>query len=126
MRRRWISAVVVVTAVGAGTVLWLSLRDDGSTQVPWRLVAEPSGSELQIRAEFGGSSCATFDRWRVDESSSTVDIRATAHIDDGDCTADLVFEQHAVELEAPLGDRRLVGCLAPDGDPDCTFVDRSP
>jgi hypothetical protein len=58
----------------------------------------------------------------VRESASGVDIRATAHIEGGDCTADLVFEEHTVTLDEPLGGRRLTGCLqlGSDANPTCT------
>jgi hypothetical protein len=114
--------LVLAVALAAGALVWLGTRESGSTRVPWRLTAEPAGTVIHVRAEFGGSSCATFDRWQVDQSSAEVEIRATAHIEEGDCTADLVFEPHTVRLEAPLGDRRLVGCLGSDGNADCTEI----
>lgn len=117
-----LSLLALAVAFAAGGAVWIALQDDGATRVPWRLTAEPEGSTIELRAEFGGSSCSDFDRWRVDESASEVEIHATARFEDGDCTADQVFEAHTVLLDAPLGERRLTGCLGSDANADCRLV----
>lgn len=91
-------------------------------RVRWSLTAEPAGAALEVQAVFGGSSCSEFKDWDVKETDEEVDIRASALFEDGDCTADEVYEPHAVTLDAPLGDRRLVGCDPGDDDADCTQV----
>ena len=88
VRRGVFPLLVLGVAFAAAALVWVALQDDDATRVPWRLTAEPVGSTIELRAEFGGSSCSEFDRWRVDESASEVEIQATAHFEDGDCTAD--------------------------------------
>jgi hypothetical protein len=114
--------LALAVTFAAGALVWTILQDDDSTRVPWRLTAEPAGSTIELRAEFGGSSCSEFDRWRVDESASEVEIQATARFEDGDCTADEVFEPHTVLLDAPLDGRRLTGCLGSESNADCREV----
>jgi len=114
--------LVLGVAFAAAALVGVALRDDDAMRVSWRLTAEPAGSTIELQAEFGGSSCSEFDRWRVDESASEVEIQATAHFEDGDCTADLVFEAHTVVLDAPLGERRLTGCIGSDANPECREV----
>jgi hypothetical protein len=117
--------LALAIAFTAGALVWTLLQDDDATRVPWRLTAEPSDSTMELRAEFGGSSCSEFDQWRVDESASEVEILATAQFEDGDCTADEVFEAHTVVLDAPLAGRRLTGCLGSESNADCREVAQS-
>lgn len=122
VRRALFPLLALAVAFAAGALVWTVLQDDEATRVPWRLTAEPTGSTIELRAEFGGSSCSEFDRWRVDESASEVEIQATARFEDGDCTADEVFETHSVLLDAPLDGRRLTGCLGSDTNAHCREV----
>ena len=123
--RRALPLLALAVAFAAGGLVWIALHDDGATRVSWRLTAEPAGSTIELEAVFGGSSCSEFDRWRVHESASEVEIQATARFEDGDCTADLVAEPHTVLLNAPLNGRRLTGCLSPDTNADCKDVARN-
>ncbi len=63
----------------------------------------------------GSGSCNDFDRVDVDESTERVLIHAyvTAKGGDTDCTDDYTWQATEVELEEPLGDRSLSGCIAP-------------
>lgn len=97
----------------------------GREEARWRLTAEPDGRRIELRAEFGGSSCTEFDSWAVDETEAQVEIRAVIVRDTGDCTDDLVVEPHTVELEEPLGDRPLHGC-EPGSDLDADCLDVAP
>lgn len=97
--------------------------DSHDEQVRWRLTGQPNGTAVELPAEFGGSSCSEFERWTVEESGSTVEVRAFAKFSDApDCTADQVFEPHTVRLADPLGDRRLAGCDPDNADAACTEV----
>ena len=121
--RRSFAALAVLIAVVCGVALWITLDGgDDETTVRWTLTSSPDRNRLELRAEYGGSSCSRFGSWTVDEADDEVAIRATAFIEGGDCTSDLVFEPHTVVLDQPLGDRRLVGCLGGDVNPDCRGV----
>ena len=115
---------LALLALGAATAAVGGCGDDGAREeVRWRLTAEPDGPRLELAAEFGGSSCTTFDEWAVDETDAQVEIRAVVVRSGGDCTDDLVVEAHAVELEEDLGDRPLLGCEPGDDlDADCLAV----
>lgn len=110
-----------------GALLALAACSDagGREEARWRLTAEPDGRRIELRAEFGGSSCTEFDSWAVDETEAQVEIRAVIVRDTGDCTDDLVVEPHTVELEEPLGDRPLHGC-EPGSDLDADCLDVAP
>lgn len=93
----------------------------------WRLEAEPTGTDLLVRAEFGGSSCTRFVRWDVRETAQVVEIEAiVARSSARECTADLVLERATIGLDAPLGDRVLRGCQPTGGVGDCRQVAPSP
>lgn len=98
-------AVVAVCACATGCT-----EDRTEAEVDWSLASPPVGREVNVRAEFGGSSCSEFKDWDVAETSSSVTIRATAEFFGNECTADLVVEPMSIVLDEPLGDRRLLGC----------------
>lgn len=80
----------------------------------WWLAAEPVGDRLEVVAYTNGSSCTDFDRIDVDETAEEVVVRAYVDHRDGDCTGDYSTHSVTVELDAPLGDRRMRGCAAPE------------
>lgn len=90
-------------------------------QVEWALVDEPVGTTFGLRAEFGGSSCAGFNEWEVEESASQVEVRAIVTFSGAEeGTADLVTEPYRLRLAEPLGERELLGCAPSGEDKDCT------
>jgi len=94
-----------------------------SRPVEWALTAEPDGSTVRVRAEFGGSSCTDFDEWQVEETSTEVEVTAVVTFSGAaDCTADLVSEPYTVRLAVPLGNRRLVGCDPESAAANCATV----
>ena len=113
-------------AVAAFLVVSLSTACGGGGSgrpVEWALTAEPDGSTVRVRAEFGGSSCTTFDEWKVEETSTEVEVTAVVTFSGAaDCTADLVSEPYTVRLAVPLGNRRLVGCDPESAAANCATV----
>ncbi len=79
----------------------------------------PDGQHLLVSTLFGGvaSGCARFEGWEVAESADQVEINARLWRQraPSDCTDEGVVELLQVDLERPLGVRRLVGC----GPDDC-------
>jgi hypothetical protein len=111
---------VLVAACSNGGLLPTTWTEE---QAPWRLEAEPTDSDLLVRAEFGGSSCTRFVRWDVRETDQMVEIDAiVARSSAQECTADLVLERATIGLDAPLGDRVLRGCQPAGGVGDCREV----
>lgn len=98
-------AVLTVCACATGCAEYRT-----EAEVDWSLASPPVGREVDVRAEFGGSSCSEFKDWDVAETSSSVTIRATVEFFGNECTADLVVEPMSIVLDEPLGDRRLLGC----------------
>ena len=77
----------------------------------WSLTAEVGGAEFDIVIEVGSSSCDSLDRVEVDEGAETVTIEAYVRSRRADvCTADMATEVESIALDAPLGDRELLGC----------------
>ncbi len=84
-------------------------------------VTRIEGSTLSIVVAVGSGSCNRFERMVVEETPE--DVTITAVVGDkivnpfgGGCDADLNFEFVDVALEAPLGDRQLLGCApGPEG-----------
>lgn len=108
-------------------VLATACTSSSIQQAPWDLTEDPSGNELNVRAEFGGSSCTSFHEWRVTESSAAVQIEALYQRSDAaECTADLVFEDETILLDQPLDGRTLLGCRPDRSDADCRRVSTSP
>ncbi len=108
MVARCVLVAVLVLCVSASACAKASDRTEA--EVNWILVSLNGDRELDLQAEFGGSSCSEFKRWDVTEDSDSVTIRATAEFFGDSCTSDLVFEPTSIVLDEPLGDRRLLGC----------------
>jgi hypothetical protein len=110
------AAVLLVLLVGCGD-------QPHDEEVVWHLTSEPQRSMLEVSAVFGGSSCTDFEGWRVDESSTVVEVRAIVTFSgDEVCTADLDSEPHTIRLDEPLGNRRLAGCDPDDPAAACDDV----
>jgi hypothetical protein len=79
------------------------------------------GSTLSLVVAVGSGSCNRFERVIVEETPE--DVTLTAVVGDkivnpfgGGCTDDLNVEFVDATLEAPLGDRQLLGCApGPEG-----------
>lgn len=74
-------AVLTVCACATGCA-----EDRTEAEVDWSLASPPVGREVDVRAEFGGSSCSEFKDWDVAETSSSVTIRATVEYFGNECT----------------------------------------
>lgn len=101
--------------------------------VGWALTESPAGTAFTIVIDVSGSSCVSHDRVTLDETLDRVVVRAFNNVSRSNaCTNDYREYHHVVQLDAPLGDRRLVGCTVtgdaipvtgpsiPD-DADCTY-----
>lgn len=84
----------------------------------WALTSPPSSDTLSLIVAVGGS-CEKFDRIATSETAAVVTIHAyiqksippTPPPNYG-CTDAMSYRTVAVQLDAPLGDRKLVGCDA--------------
>lgn len=106
-KKLWLAAIgtLVVVAVGcSGGGSHAALAD-------WRLTAPPEGTTLHLLVAVG-NSCSSFERIEVSELKKIV--RVDAYIAEAragsDCDDLLKMERAEAELEAPIGDRELIGC----------------
>ena len=78
----------------------------------WKLATVPTASDTQvsIKVFIPGSSCRKYDRVEVTENPEQVVLQAHMIWTPGDCTGDIRSDPVTVELAAPLGERRLLGC----------------
>lgn len=123
--------VVVVLAAGCGqapatdqaapdpaAVTPVADDTDSGEPAAWHLVGSSPDGRLLDLVTFGG--CTDFVGWTTTEDADTVTVEARWEPDDGGaCRAILLTESLRLELDAPLGDRELVGCQRPD----CTATD---
>lgn len=86
-------------------------------QTSWALQAV-DGSQLKIVAAVGGDpDCERFGTTEVIEHDDEVEIRAFSLVrvpaanEELICEASAKLEPESVQLEAPLGDRALTGCV---------------
>ena len=101
----WIS--VCVALVGG-------CSSDGDVQrSDWWLSENVDGTRLDVVTYVGSGSCTEFDRVHVEESAEDVLIEAYVTVQGNDCTDDYTWASTQVELDDPLGDRALTGCVAP-------------
>ena len=78
----------------------------------------PNATFVPVTVFVGSSSCNRIDSVEVDETEGTVSITAKVRRSsggDGGCTADMSAVAVAVDLNEPLGQRRLDGCGTPPG-----------
>jgi hypothetical protein len=98
----------------------------------WALTSVPESNTLSITVAVGGS-CDEFDRIATSEDENTVTIHAYIREQSetgAACTAELRVQNETVQLDAPLGNRTLIGCngyqiplLAPARSPvDCRRI----
>ena len=79
----------------------------------WQTAFKPGGSEIHILVYVG--PCDSFDSIAVQETGKDVTLKA--YINRGTkqyCDGPFVFEAQKVRLDAPLGERELLGCNPPD------------
>jgi len=80
---------------------------------------DEDGDRLVVTTTFGGvaSSCVRFDGWEVDERDDAVEVTALLWVRRfvASCTDEAIQEELMIELDAPLGNRALLGC----GQADC-------
>ena len=103
------------------------------TEVPaeWALRSPPAGESLKLTVAVG-LPCNRLQAVQVEETASAVTLSATVRRSDESCDSMFVSKEVAVTLDRPLGDRALLGCVAPSGDdavrldianPECRQVD---
>ena len=78
----------------------------------WELAVMPVASDTQISIYvfIPGSSCRKYQRVEVEEDPDRVVLQARMIWTPGDCTDDIRWDRVTVQLAAPLGERRLLGC----------------
>lgn len=79
---------------------------------------DSEGQRLAVSTEFSGDTgCARFRGWEISESPDAVEITARLweHRSPSSCDAFASIELATFTLDAPLGDRTLLGC----GQPAC-------
>jgi hypothetical protein len=100
--------------VAAGGLLLASCASFDSIRAAteWDLAGATQTAHLELTVWVGSSSCNKFDSVVTTESASDVTIIARLRVDAtaGGCTSDLTRTVVGVDLEAPLGDRELLGC----------------
>jgi hypothetical protein len=84
---------------------------DGVEKTSWSLTDEPDGTTLHLVVEV--APCVPFDHINVTETNEDVTVTAyRRHENTGRaCPQILLHEPHTVQLEAPLGERTLRGCM---------------
>lgn len=108
---------MALATILTSAALLAGCSDDGGRelQADWWLSDAPTGFSVPVVVYIGSSSCNEFNRVEVAESADEVTI--TAYVDassSGVCTADDTAHPAPVALDAPLNDRALRGCTAPD------------
>lgn len=86
----------------------------GGEPRPWHLAGSTPDEAVLELVSSGG--CTEFVGWVTEETDEAVTVEARWEAADpgGLCRAMLVVETHRLTLEAPLGDRDLVGCHRAD------------
>ncbi len=103
-------------AAGCGLALSLAACGSGPGQVAveraeWLVSGEAAGGTFTVSVYVGGSTCIDFDRVEVEEGDDVVEVAAYVRRAVGEpCSEDFGWRDVVVELDAPLGDRDLVGC----------------
>ena len=109
-RRVVLVSTVVAVVVAAGVV---ALRSTASESRAWRVDAVEELPANRLRVHYGlPSPCDEVERLDVEESPAAVALSLRISDDGGDCTANIEFGSRIVQLERPLGSRRVVdrGC----------------
>jgi hypothetical protein len=86
------------------------------TRTSWWLASEPTGRNVELRVLIGSSACERFEAVRVTEHPDRVELLATVRVTGtgAGCVRDLETLPVSVQLDAPLGSRRLTGCQQRD------------
>ncbi|MCU1483484.1 MAG: hypothetical protein JWN67_230 [Actinomycetia bacterium] len=108
------TAIRAVLLLAAG-LLVAGCGSQRTTAAPWNLRGPASGAVLRLEVGVGSSTCDELDGISVREEADEVRVTATVRrTNERDCTADYLTVDRDVQLQAPLGTRRLSGCR-PDG-----------
>jgi len=103
--------ILAVSAAGCFAVL--ALTSGRSTQTDWVLIDNPSDNTLHLEIATG-NRCKSLDWIGVYQSPTVVNIEAYVkgiNNNSDYCGEDILYvERHDVQLDQPLGDRRLEGC----------------
>lgn len=101
------------------------------TPTPWSLVrvVAPEADRFRVEAVVGSSTCSELRDVVVVEDATRVEVAVSSGSIEGleegaDCSMDSAHEVVEIELDAPLGERELVGCLPLDDEDWCDRVDR--
>jgi len=111
VRRQAVTALLVLALTGAGC------GDGGDEPVdaPWFVVGTRRADVLILDVGIGSSSCNDLHGFEAIESEDSIEIHAYVTVDEGgDCTADYDVLTVDLQLDDPLGQRRIVGCR-PEG-----------
>ena len=113
VRRQVVAALLVLALTGAGC------GDGGGggerVDAPWFVVGTRRADVLILDVGIGSSSCNDLHGFEAIESEDSVEIHAYVTVDEGgDCTADYDVLTIDLQLDDPLGQRRIVGCR-PEG-----------
>ena len=115
---------VVASAEATTTTVAPFNPNEGVRSNAWHLqTLSPDGGSLLVVAGTGG--CTSHRGFDVETTASVVTINATAWLPSGndvECTSEGRVNRALVQLDAPLGDRQLAGCLTGNcRDLDYTF-----
>jgi outer membrane protein assembly factor BamB len=121
MRSSVLGVTLALLAAGCGRLPGFDGVSEGRIEAnEWVLEGmTPDGERLVVSTIFGGvaSGCTRFDGWSYEETGEAVTVTASLWHSNRvqDCTDEGNVEVLPIDLEAPLGDRRLEGC----GHDDC-------
>lgn len=110
MANAFSSRMAVMLFVGGAAYWWAFVANHEDRPVPWGLVdVSPDGMTVRIAYPRGDRACYDLSRVERQETSESVVIETIRKVRTrGNCTDVYTQEQHDVELDAPLGQRRLV------------------
>jgi len=89
-------------------------RDAPVERTEWLLSEVSGGAALRLHVFAGGSSCIAYERVDVQETPETVTLAAFVRRSGTECSEDFVGRDVTVELDEPIGERRLLGCAGAD------------
>jgi hypothetical protein len=107
-----LSALIVAAMLGLGGAAywWAFVANYEDRPVPWGLASvSPDGTTVRIAYPRGDRTCYDLRRVERQETSESVVLEVIRkERTTGSCTDIYTQEEHDVELDAPLGERRLV------------------
>ena len=104
--------IVIVGASLAAGLLAVVRRGDEARL--WTVDAVVELPRSRVRVEYGlPNPCEEVEGLDVDESATEVAVTLRISDDGGDCIDSIKFESRIIELERPLGQRRVLdrGCI---------------